>query len=357
MTAKLIQLVFIFPFLFAGGAFARQAGSVRALWVPQGQDPYSTKQTALQEMHLDEAMALLLDEKTRNSEDVLIGVIDKGPVERNHPDLLDAILPESEILKVDKREWHGQYVTGILAARSFNDVGLRGAIGIKSKIIYRQVHTADDIIFSINKLVARGVAVINMSLGLNEPCAEPPEFGQTSCQEPLLSSARIASAIENAARNSNTVMVISAGNDRQRINPFTAERDGVIIVGSINEKGEIAHYSNHGPGVSLYAADDGVWGLTNDGYLRRDPATSFTTPLVSAAAAWSALYLRAHDVNYTPRDIKNLILNSVQVQKNLVGEAEAPGRLDYLNLARALQNYAAHPDQHLARRSFKSIHR
>ncbi len=324
-------------------AIATVASASHLLPTPaeRGADPIFKDQAALQYAHLDEAMNLLLDEKTQLAENILIGVIDKGTVNRQHPDLLDVLLPESDINSSSPGETHGQYVTGILAARAYNDVGIRGAIGIKARVIYRQVRSVDDIIYSINKLVARGVAVINMSLGLDAPCATL-HIDQEKCQEPIALNSRVATAIQTALRGSNTVVVISAGNDHQLISPFATEKDGLIIVGAMNEQGRVAGYSNYGPGVSIYAPDFGVWGLTSKGYVSRQPATSFTTPLVSAAAAWAALYLRAHNVKYTARDIKSLILTSARPQPKLTDKSEVPGSLDYLNLARALQTFVQH---------------
>jgi subtilisin family serine protease len=323
----------IFIFLISINAFALT-----------GTDPYFSKQTALHYARLTEALPLLLDEKTKAHEPVLIGVIDEGDINAHHPDMDSVLLPESDSTTRHASESHGQYVTGILAARSNNGVGISGAIGTHARVFYKQIHSVDDVVSDINMLSARGVAVINMSLGLNKPCNNShAEFDSDKCQVPIATNSQISDAIKNAIHKYNTVFVISAGNEGNKLPRLSAMDDGLIVVGAMDEAHGVATYSNFGPGVSVFGPDFGVWGLTFNGYDHFLAATSFTTPLVTAAAAWSVLYLNAHGAKYTVKDIKSLILKSAHSQPRLADKAEAAGSLDYYSLATALQTFVARP--------------
>ncbi len=318
-----------------------------------GPDPLYRKQTALHYARFDEAMPILLDDKTQAHAPIIVGVIDKGSISANHEDLSGVILPESETTSNDRFETHGQYVTGVLAARGDNGVGIRGAISSHVKILYLQVHSADDIAFALQKLAARGASVVNISLGLNAHCAHSTA-NDHKCQEPVMEIRRVAQAARKVMRDSNMMIVTSAGNDNIYISPLGIESDGLIVVGAMNSNGRVASYSNYGPGVSLYAPDFGVWGLTHSGYTLNEPATSFTTPIVSGAVAWAALYLKAHGVKYSTQELKNLILLSLRSQPGLSGKAEVGGSLDLLNLAQRLKSYVE-TSPHLPTPIFKSL--
>jgi serine protease len=255
----------------------------------------------------------------------------------------DIVLPESDTTTHSWSTSHGQYVTGIFAAASNNGIGISGAIGTHVRLIYHKVQNVDDIVAAIGKMAARGVAVVNMSLGVNQPCVTVDSSSYGKCQVPIANNGAIAAAITKAMHDSNVTFVISAGNNDMSVPRVAAQNDGLIVVGAMNEAGRRASYTNYGSGVSIFAPDFGVWGLTFDDYTSESPATSFTTPLVAGGAAWAALYLTAHGVKYTPKDVKSLLLKSIQPQSQLSGYAEVAGSLDYLNLAQRLQTFVLNP--------------
>lgn len=303
-----------------------------------GPDPYFKKQTALQYARFQEGEALFLDEKTSAADPIIIGVIDKGPVNSRHEDFDAVLLPESENSGKDRYEWHGQYVAGILAARGNNATGIRGAISSHARVLYMQVRSPDDIIMALKKMAARGVSVVNISLGLNAPCSRL-DSADGKCQEPLMENRRIAQAARDVMKDSNMILVTSAGNDHILIQPIGIEKDGLIVVGGMNKSGDLASYSNYGPAVSLFAPDFGIWGLSSESYRIELPATSFTTPLVTGAVAWGALYMKSHNVAYTPVLMKRLLLRSLRSQNGLKGKGATSGSLDLFNFASTLKKY------------------
>jgi subtilisin family serine protease len=176
-------------------------------------------------------------------------------------------------------------------------------------------------------------------MGVTERCrsARVDHASDNKCQHPIATNTAIAASIRDVMKENNTVVVISAGNDTEKIAAFgDITNAGLMVVGAMNEREDISSYSNFGPGVSLLAPDFGVWGLSFDGY-REEAATSFTTPLVSGAAALTVAYLRSNKIPYTPADIRRLIMGSVHRTKSLTFSSEAGGYLDFGQLARAVQ--------------------
>ena len=130
----------------------------------------------------------------------------------------------------------------------------------------------------IRRAVASGAAVINMS------------YGSTAfCQTEYL-------ALQEATR-AGVTLVAAAGNEFDRGNPleFPASLPHVLTVGASTPDDQAAFFSNQNaamdlvaPGVSIIAAvpvaldtEDG----TQDGYTLVD-GTSFSAPMVAAAATW-----------------------------------------------------------------------
>ena len=250
-------------------------------------DPKFKSQNALHETQLHEADHIFYDSNTGINKQILIGIVDKGSINTNHPELTGIIDSRSRASDNERNEGHGQFVTGILAAKSFNGEGIRGVMGSHAEVLFLGVDNSAEIGAAIRRLAENGASVINISLGVARNCARA-RLGSDSnsdCIHPCAANSEVAEAIRWAMHKKNTVVVISAGNDNDYIDDFgDISREGLIVVGSMNSQHGKSNYSNYGPGVTIFAPDFGIVSLSKDGYKTQPPATSFATPLVAGAA-------------------------------------------------------------------------
>ena len=144
--------------------------------------------------------------------------------------------------------WHGTHVTGTIAAKGNNGLGVIGvAYGAKVqpvRVLGRcggyTSDIADGIIWASGGTVtgvpanATPAKVINMSLGGGGAC-------DTTTQSAI-----------NSARSRNTTIVVAAGNENQDAsNSNPANCAGVVAVAAVGPTGGRAYYSNFGTVVDL----------------------------------------------------------------------------------------------------------
>jgi subtilisin family serine protease len=177
---------------------------------------------------------------------VTVAVLDSG-VDPGHPQLAGRLLPDlDEVAALADPDLpdavenlhrdgngHGTHVLGIVAA------GAPGARLLPVKIASAEGAATDaSIAKGLVDAVAAGARVINMSVG-----------GEQAPQQVLVD------AVDLALANGVTV-VVATGNDRlPTIN--VAARRGTIAVGGATRAGEVASYSNYGPGITLLAPGGG----------------------------------------------------------------------------------------------------
>tara|TARA_R110002153_G_scaffold164412_3_gene316931 strand:+ start:10380 stop:12146 length:1767 start_codon:yes stop_codon:yes gene_type:complete len=150
------------------------------------------------------------------------------------------------------------------------------------------------------------VQVANLSLG--GQAAECPSY--------------IQSAIDNANEAGITV-VVAAGNDTINVSGFTpANCNGVVVVSSVSDSGELSSFSNYGDNTSIAAQGENILGFGDDEKrIYWWEGTSFAAPLVSASVA-----LAKRDApNLSPSVMRWLIKNTTSVLPDLSGECETLG--------------------------------
>jgi subtilisin family serine protease/antitoxin (DNA-binding transcriptional repressor) of toxin-antitoxin stability system len=229
-------------------------------------------------------------ELSRGSSSVPVAVIDSG-IDATHPDFAGKVLPgynsaQNTALAAgnsDDFSGHGTGVAGVIAAATDNGTGIAG-VGWNTPVVPIRSTDADG--FSTAASVAagvrwaadQGVRIINLSLGScfpNETLADAVRYAQSR-------GALIIASVGNEAQEGNQVN-------------YPAAFEGVMGVGATGFNGSRALYSNTGGHVDLVApggslGDDndlshGMLVLAPAGQMDRVDGTSFSSPMVAAAAA------------------------------------------------------------------------
>ena len=240
-------------------------------------------------------------------EAVPVAVIDSG-IDPLHPELVDRVIAAKSFVGGSAIDalGHGTFVSGLIAARVDNGVGIAGLAPSAELLVAKVVTKSRSIPVAaeakaIRWAVENGARVINMSLGgLRDPL--DPERDTFSRLE--------ADAVAYAVKN-DVVVVAAVGNDDQApTSPwgyasYPAALPHVLGVSAINRAGSVPRFSNRdrifndlaAPGDEILSTfprpltsrfpactEQGYSSCGPDEY-REAQGTSFAAPQVSAAAA------------------------------------------------------------------------
>jgi len=233
---------------------------------PKKQDMYH-----LSLLQIDKALELA------GKNDVKVAVIDSG-VDFKHPDLKSQVLPPYNAAAPANTSYpgdHGTHVAGIIGAAKDNGIGGHG-INPNAKLLPIDVFNgkdgANDFVIAQGILYAieQGADVINMSLG---------GYGES----PLMKEA-VQKAIDKGV-----TIVAAAGNESTDNYSFPASYEGVISVGSTNERNKLSSYSNYGPSVDLVAPGEEIYSTVHDekkgSSFVKFSGTSMASPVVAGVAS------------------------------------------------------------------------
>ena len=231
-------------------------------------------------------------------------------IDINHPDLQGRILEEgydflNNSFTMTDQNGHGTFIGGIISAIQDNYIGIAGIAGNANiKILPLKVAnkkgeaTHIDIIRAIDYAISEGVDIINLSLG-----------------SPVYNVA-YNDAIQRAIAN-NIVVVSSIGNQGNLDNPinYPAAYPGVISVGSIDITNTRAKFSNYNNYLDIVAPGVNIFSTKINGQYGYGHGTSFSSPMVAAAASLVKL--------------ANPSLNVEEVKEILVSSARDLGDKEY----------------------------
>ncbi|MCD6288930.1 MAG: S8 family serine peptidase [Anaerolineae bacterium] len=255
-------------------------------------DPlYATHQTSyLNPLQVEKAWDV-----TTGRQDVVVAVLDTG-VNIHHPDLQAGIwtnpgeIPDNGVdddgngFVDDVHGWdfadddndpsddhgHGTHVSGIIAARINNALGIAGMAGgvtiMPVDVFHGGIGTYADLIQAIVYATDNGANVVNMSLG-------------------ALSYSRGEEAAVEYAWERNVLLVAAAGNNGSDALHYPAAHAHVIGVAATDGADQRVGFSNYGPFVSVSAPGLSVISTYRDGGYRYMSGTSMATPHVSGLAA------------------------------------------------------------------------
>jgi hypothetical protein len=203
-------------------------------------------------------------------------IVDDG-IDRSHPEFATRpITFLNENVIVPGEDFHGTMVSSVAGA-PVNGVGIAGVYPF---VTLRSADTGAgdcaDVLAAMESAITAGPTVINMSWGFSPPIC------------PALHD-QIIRAVAGGI-----LPVAAAGNMRLQFSPpgVPAIWPHVLTVGSTDPDGEVSIFSNEGMGIDIAAPGESMVVaaprfLYPSGYATVE-GTSFSTSLVSAAAAWVA---------------------------------------------------------------------
>ena len=209
---------------------------------------------------------------------------------------------------------HGTFVAGVIGMEN-NDVGGVG-MACNSRLMIVKAGDASgtfkstDIAKAIDYASAMGADVINMSFGA------------------YVHSAIVETALGRAFGSS--VLVAAAGNESYSTADSDSEKKGnqypacypyVIGVMAYDKEGKLASFSNldakkgEGPEYELAAPGSSIYSTTSGGGYGAKNGTSYSAPIVSAAAAVYIADMKGK-TSYSSRGIMNKMLENLQADDN-----------------------------------------
>lgn len=276
---------------------------------------------------------------TLGSKNVVVGVIDSG-IDITHPDLRNQIWTNpgevpgdgidndrngyvddvhgwnfvdenNRVFYSNDEDAHGTHVAGIIAAGKNNNgvIGVAPNVKIMPLKIMAQGGYVSDVLQAIEYAKAKGVKIINMSLGGR---------GYSQAEYDLM-------------KNTNALFVVAAGNDYSNIDGYFAsypaayDLPNILTVAAVDHQGNIPYWSNYGttntdlaaPGVVIYSTLPG----NSYGYYT---GTSMAAPFVSGAAA----LILSKRPSASPVLIKDILLNNTTGLSSLTWKVKTGGMLN-----------------------------
>lgn len=274
---------------------------------------------------------------TKGSKDVIVGVLDTG-IDINNNEIKDAIyinqkeIPgngidddnnnyiddvngydfannDNKVYDSETMDLHGTFIAGQIAAKS-NNTGIAGVSNVKIlplKFINGEVGYTSDAIEAIEYAKKMGVKIINCS------------WGSTFYNQ----------ALKDKMADSGILFICSAGNNsmdvaQTQIYPACFDLDNKISVAAIDNRGNLASFSNYGKEIDVAAPGVSIYGIAPvNNYLTMN-GTSFSAALVTGVAA----LIRSKYPEATNRKIISRIKNNVVTSTNLEDKVASGGRID-----------------------------
>ena len=211
---------------------------------------------------------------------------------------------------------HGTHVSGIVAGRGNNDVGVSGTCWSSKLLAVKFMNSrgkgsTSDAIAGIDYAVKQGFKIINCS------------FGSSS------KSSSLHDAVDYA-QNHNTLLVVAAGNDGENIDkhplyPASYSDSNILAVAASTSDDTLASFSNYGStAVDVAAPGDSIYSTYLGGGYRVLSGTSMAAPYVAGVAA----LLRKQESDATYGDLRYAIRHKVDKPAALNGKVAYDGRLN-----------------------------
>lgn len=278
-------------------------------------DTYFSNQYGLELIEAKRAWSI-----TKGSSSVKVGVIDTG-INRTNTDLTantGSVLSMNFTTQTSLGYWHGTHVAGIIGANTNNSSGIAGVCWNVSLIDLRVSNASsvpyDNIVDAITYATEYDIPIINLSI----------------------SSDTGKDTFYTAISNYDGLIIASAGNNGSSTLKYPAAYnfDNLLIVAATDSTDTLWEDSNYNstgvdvaaPGVGIYSTHD-ISGTT----FEASSGTSFATPYVTGIAA----LMLSVNPNLTAVEIKEIIMETVDVVPALSGKCVSGGRVNAFNAVMA----------------------
>ena len=228
---------------------------------------------------------------------IRVAVIDSG-IDARHADLIDGVADPYDAFDDDDDpapepgaycydgsndicDEHGTAVSGVVAARANNGVGMVGLCPqctlIPIKLLGEGAGALGADIAAFEHAIAADAAVINNSWGYTRPVEVPQVLADV-----------IARAATEPRGGKGALVVFAAGNDDREVGMGELQAlDSVLCVTATDSYGRYTNYTNYGEPVDLAAPSATVSITPNGGTTTTFGGTSAAAPVVSGLAGWA----------------------------------------------------------------------
>jgi subtilisin family serine protease/Tol biopolymer transport system component len=276
---------------------------------------------------------------THSGAGVLVAVLDTG-CNKTHPDLAGAVNGEYDFINNDNDasddNGHGTGVTGIIAARGNNGIGLAGvawSVNILSVKVLDATGqgTMTQLASGINFARQAGAKIINMSLGAY--LAAPDITVQTAIQNAAAADALCIAAVGNA--NANVIAYPAAMSDCMAVGATNIGGSRWVTSNQLGGSNYGREIDIVAPGVALTTTG---LGASYDSYFT---GTSGAAPLVAGVAA----LVRSLAPSLTQAKVRDILLDTADDLVG-IGAEDTPGFDIYMGRGKLNANravLAVHP--------------
>ncbi|EAQ96509.1 S8 family peptidase [Congregibacter litoralis] len=223
-------------------------------------------------------------ESTTGNADVIVAVVDTG-VLSGHPDLAGQLVPGYDFIRdaseaadgdgIDPNpeetigggdpaaiNYHGTHVTGTIAARGNNSIGVTGVAYGARVMPLRALAASGGTGYDVNQAV-------RFAAGLENDSGTVPDAPADIINLSLSGGGFSPStqALYNDLRARGIIVVAAAGNESSTSASYPASYDNVISVSAVDTQQRITNYSNSGSSIDVAApGGDGSQDVNGDGY-------------------------------------------------------------------------------------------
>ncbi len=295
-------------------------------------------------IHLKEAQIF-----SKGNAAIKIAVLDTG-IDMQHPEIEHAIIQGKDFVNIidgakefigdfldfddspDDEVGHGSHVAGILVSRGkrmpagivpdckIMPVRVLGAMKNGEEIVGAGL--IDNINTGIKWAVDNGANIINMSLGIKR------EGGGLPHEEVI-----------HYALQKGVTVVAASGNDGTNDKYYPGALKGVIAVGAVNEKDEIAEFSTFGAHVSFVAPGTNIYSSYKLHDYAFSSGTSQASPFVTGSIALLKSYAYANGKELNDKQIKYILKNTAdKPDGHLRNDKWGYGRINLIDAIKLL-NY------------------
>jgi thermitase len=291
-------------------------------------------------------------------EEIIVAVVDTG-VDYNHEDLKDVMWKNvneiadnnidddnngyvDDIFGIDPLSGdtdpmashaHGTHVSGTIAAKQNNNIGIAGiATSARIMAIRTVPDTSDetdaDVVESFLYAGKNGARILNCS------------FGKKHNEGGMI----VNEAIDFIGSEYGALVIAAAGNDYKKnidvnlVYPASFESNHLMVVASTTSRGRLSSFSNVGvKNVDLAAPGSSIFSTVPGNSYSSMSGTSMASPTAAGVAA----EVLSHFPELSGESVKAILMNSVTKVNKFDKYMASGGRVDLYNALRyTLENYA-----------------